>query len=98
MLNTFFFELKPSAGAEYLGQEAMIGQYAQPLDVPQPLPQASKIADPIRCKPIIRFSLLLPLGERWSDQFRSSSGSGWNTDTIHTVSRQEASCKAPQID
>jgi predicted alpha-1,2-mannosidase len=28
MLNTFFFELKPSAGAEYLGQEAMIGQYA----------------------------------------------------------------------
>lgn len=28
MLNRFFFDLKPSAGAEYLGQEAMIGQYA----------------------------------------------------------------------
>jgi putative alpha-1,2-mannosidase len=28
MLNHFFFDLKPSAGAEYLGQEAMIGQYA----------------------------------------------------------------------
>ena len=27
-LDTFFFTLKPSAGAEYLGQEAMIGQYA----------------------------------------------------------------------
>lgn len=28
MLDRFFFELKPSSGAEYLGQEAMIGQYA----------------------------------------------------------------------
>ncbi|MEI6418052.1 MAG: glycoside hydrolase family 92 protein, partial [Sphingomonadales bacterium] len=28
MLDRFFFGLKPSAGAEYLGQEAMIGQYA----------------------------------------------------------------------
>lgn len=28
MLDRFFFDLKPSAGAEYLGQEAMIGQYA----------------------------------------------------------------------
>lgn len=28
MLDRFFFALKPSAGAEYLGQEAMIGQYA----------------------------------------------------------------------
>ena len=28
MLDRFFFELKPAAGAEYLGQEAMIGQYA----------------------------------------------------------------------
>ncbi|MBX9859116.1 MAG: GH92 family glycosyl hydrolase [Sphingomonas sp.] len=28
MLDRFFFGLKPSAGAEYLGQEALIGQYA----------------------------------------------------------------------
>ena len=28
MLDRFFFALKPSAGAAYLGQEAMIGQYA----------------------------------------------------------------------
>lgn len=28
MLDRFFFKLAPSAGAEYLGQEAMIGQYA----------------------------------------------------------------------
>ncbi|OQW45457.1 MAG: hypothetical protein A4S16_13395 [Proteobacteria bacterium SG_bin6] len=27
-LDRFFFELKPTQGAEYLGQEAMIGQYA----------------------------------------------------------------------
>lgn len=27
-LDRFFFDLKPTAGAEYLGQEAMIGQYA----------------------------------------------------------------------
>lgn len=27
-LDTFFFELKPTAGAAFLGQEAMIGQYA----------------------------------------------------------------------
>jgi predicted alpha-1,2-mannosidase len=28
MLDRFFFELRPTAGAQFLGQEAMIGQYA----------------------------------------------------------------------